>query len=57
MGRALALWGIMFLLTIFLVARPTDFSWPYWFYGLIWGAATTAAYYMLRRYLEEDIDV
>ncbi len=57
MGRALALWGIMFFLTIVLVACPTAFSWPYWLYGLIWGTATAVAYYLLKGLLEEEIEV
>jgi len=57
MGRALALWGIMFFLTIVLVACPTAFSWPYWLYGLIWGTATAVAHYLLKGLLEEEIEV
>lgn len=57
MGRSLALWIGMFLATIFLVARPTGFSWAFWIYGLIWGTATTALYYLLRRFLEEEVEI
>ena len=52
-GRALALWVGMFLLTVFLVARPTEWAWPYWLYGLIWGTVTTTAHYLFRRFFEE----
>jgi hypothetical protein len=54
--RALILWGIMFLLTVFLVARPTQFKWHFWIYGLIWGTATTIVHYSFRKYFEEEIE-
>ena len=57
MWRVLALWGGLFLLTMFLIARPTGFSWPFWIYGLIWGCLTSAIHYAFRRYFEEEIDV
>jgi hypothetical protein len=55
-NRALALWIGMFLLTVFLVAVPTEFKWGFWLYGLIWGTATSATHYVFRRFFEEDID-
>jgi hypothetical protein len=55
--RVFALWGAMFVVTIFAVARPTDFHWGYWMYGLIWGAATTVVHYLFRRFFEEEIEV
>ena len=55
--RAIVLWLVMFLLTFFLVARPTEFRWGYWFYGLIWGLATSTAHYAFRRFFEEEIEV
>jgi hypothetical protein len=51
------LWLVMFLLTFFLVARPTEFHWGFWLYGLIWGMATTVAHYAFRRFFEEEIEV
>jgi hypothetical protein len=55
--RALALWLVMFLLTFFLVARPTGFRLGYWFYGLIWGLGTSVVHYAFRRFFEEEIEV
>jgi hypothetical protein len=46
----------MFLLTVFLVARPTQFKWDFWIYGLIWGTATSIVHYGFRRYFEEEIE-
>ncbi len=54
-GRALALWGLMFLATVLLVALPTGFTWPYWLYGLIWGVATTAVHYGFRGFFEQEM--
>jgi hypothetical protein len=47
----------MFLLTVFLVAKPTGFKWGFWLYGLIWGTATSVVHYVFRRYFEEEIDL
>ena len=55
-NRALGLWGVMFVLTMFLVAKPTEFRWGYWVYGLIWGVATTIVHYAFRRFFEEEIE-
>jgi hypothetical protein len=55
--RTLALWLVMFLLTFFLVARPTEFQWGYWLYGLIWGMATSIVHYCFRRVFEEEVEV
>jgi hypothetical protein len=52
-GRVFGLWGLVFILTVFLVARPTGFTWPYWLYGLIWGTATSALHYAFRNFFEE----
>jgi hypothetical protein len=57
MKRVIALWLVMFLLTFFLAARPTEFRWGYWFYGLIWGVATSIVHYAFRRFFEEEIEV
>jgi hypothetical protein len=56
-GRVLVLWGLMFLVTLFLVARPTDFTWPFWIYGLIWDVSTSVLHYGFRRFFEEEIEV
>ncbi len=55
--RVLIAWGILFLLTVLLVARPTEFRWGYWVYGLIWGSATTFVHYVFRWFFEEEIEV
>lgn len=55
--RAIVLWVVMFLLTVFLVARPTEFLWGFWLYGLIWGTATSGVHYCFRKFFEEEIEV
>jgi hypothetical protein len=50
------MWGVMFFLTVVLVAQPTEYRWGYWVYGLIWGSATTAVHLLFRRFFEEEIE-
>lgn len=56
-GRVLALWAVMFVLTVLLVGSPTGFSWPFWTYGLVWGVLTSALHYAFRKYFEEDVEI
>lgn len=53
----LAAWVILLFLTVIFVARPTEFSWGYWVYGLVWGVATTVVHYLFRGFFEEDVEV
>jgi len=54
--RVLVAWVILFFLTIVLVAHPTEFSWGYWVYGLIWGLATTLTQYLFPQFFVEEIE-
>lgn len=56
-GRVFGLWALTFLLTIFLAARPTDFAWPFWTYGLIWGVSTSVVHYVFRSFFETTIPI
>jgi membrane protein implicated in regulation of membrane protease activity len=56
-GRCLVLWVATFFATVALVAYPTAYQWPFWLYGLVWGGSTTLFHYLLRRFLEEEVEV
>ncbi|MGA2223252.1 MAG: hypothetical protein ABSH41_02270 [Syntrophobacteraceae bacterium] len=55
--RVLIAWIILFFLTLIFVAKPTGFSWGYWVYGLIWGAATTLVLYLFPRVFVEEVEI
>jgi len=55
-GRTFLWWGFSLILVVAFVAHPTNFEWPRWVYGLIWGGLTTAVIYLFRGFFEEDVD-
>ena len=57
LGRVFALWAIAFFITIFLVARPTGYTWPFWIYGLVWGVITSVVHFLFRGFFEKKIEI
>ena len=49
-------WGLALILVVAFVGYPTQFRWPRWVYGLIWGALTTGVIYLFRSFFEEESD-
>ena len=49
-------WGLSLILVVAFVGRPTNFEWPRWLYGLIWGAVTTGGIYLFRDFFEEEVE-
>jgi membrane protein implicated in regulation of membrane protease activity len=54
-GRTFLWWGFALILVVACVGYPTQFSWPRWVYGLIWGGLTTGVIYLFRNFFEEEV--